>query len=110
MELTLHYAEHGGEFGAANATEYEEMADMFWADPKPSHVHECRRSRGDIVRFDSSTQAYSVIDGKSAIRTFFKPIPCVSVVVPQRASMKSAGRCHDYASNLLYFQARCQQW
>jgi pyocin large subunit-like protein len=110
MELIQHFGEHGNEFGAATDTEYEALADAFWHDPKPAHVQECRRRRGDILRFDPITQTLSAVDNKSVIRTFFKPIPCVSVTVPQRAAMKAAGRCHDYTDNLLYFQARCRQW
>lgn len=105
-----HFADHGSEFGVTSSAEYEQIADKFWVDPKPAHVHECRRRRGDIIRFDPHDQTFSVVDSKSVIRTFFKPIPCVCISVPQRALEKLSGRCHDYASNLLYFQARCQQW
>lgn len=90
--------------------EYQTLADAFWSDPKPAHVHECRRRRGDIIRFDPTSQTFSAVDNKSVIRTFFKPIPCGSITIAQRAAMRNAGRCHDYADNLLYFQARCKQW
>jgi hypothetical protein len=109
-ELMLHYAEHGNEFGANNSHEYEQFADMFWAEPKPAHVRECRRRLGDIIRFDPNDQTFSVVDNKSVIRTFFKPIPCVAIPAQQRVAEKKAGRCHSYADNVKYFQARCQQW
>jgi hypothetical protein len=83
------------------------MADAFWGDPKPPHVLEHRRKRGDLIRFDTNTEAMSVVDGKSVIRTFFRPVPCVSLPVAQRAATKLLGRCHDHATNLLYFQAEC---
>jgi len=110
MELTQHYADHGKDFGASSRNEYEQFADMFWAEPKPAHVHEYRRRLGDIIRFDPRDQTFSVVDNKSVIRTFFKPIPCVSIPAPQRAAEKMAGRCHGYADNIQYFQARCAQW
>lgn len=110
MELAQHYAEHGNEFGANSGNEYEQFADTFWVEPKPTHVQECRRRFGDIIRFDPNDQTFSVVDSKGVIRTFFKPIPCVSIQAPLRAAEKKAGRCHSYADNVKYFQARCQQW
>lgn len=110
LELLQHYADHGSEFAASDAAEYAQMADDFWATPKQPHVHECNRGRGDVVRFDPMTDVYSVIDSARMIRTFFKPVPCVSVSVPQRATMKRAGQCHDEASNLIYFRVRCTKW
>jgi pyocin large subunit-like protein len=109
-QLNLHYVLHGAEFGATNANEYEQMADGFWAVPKPAHVHECVRKSGDVVRFDAHTQAYGVVNAKGAIRTFFKPVPCVSLPAPQRAAAKLSGRCHGHASNLIYFQVECKRW
>jgi len=105
-----HYADHGNEFGAANTTDYEKLADAFWIDPKPAHMRECRRRQGDIVRFDPVTQACSIIDSKSMIRTFFKPVPCASLPLEQRAAVKSVGRCHGYSDNLIYFQMECKRW
>src|SRR6266436_3130863 len=110
LELLQHYADHGSEFGANGPIEYERMADDFWANPKQLHVQECRRGRGDLVRFDPMTNGYSVIDHANVIRTFFKPVPCASVALPQRATMKMAGQCHSEATNLIYFRVRCKQW
>lgn len=86
------------------------MADAFWSNPKPSHIQQCKRKRGDVVRFDPATQAYGVVDGSNVIRTFFKPIPCASVPELQRSAMSKAGRCHAEKDNLIYFQVRCKQW
>ena len=111
LELRQHYADHGAEFRVTTIAEYEALADALWADPKPAHIHEYRRRRGDIIRYDPTTEAFGVVDNKSVIRTFFKPIPCASIsVVVERIMMKQSGKCHDYATNLEYFRVRCQQW
>ena len=110
LELIQHYAQHGVEFGASSASEYETIADALWSDPKPPHIHECRRSRGDSVRFDSIKDAYSVIDSRRVIRTLFRPIPCISVNETSRAAMQRAGQCHGEVDNLSYFHKRCKQW
>jgi pyocin large subunit-like protein len=109
-QLHLHYAEHGGEFGAADASQYEALADSLWNEPRPSHIEECQRNQGDIVRFDKMTQAYGVIDKNRRLRTFFKPIPCSSIATTQRAAMRQRGRCHGEVSNLLYFERECKRW
>lgn len=110
MELTQHYADHGSEVEAANEKDYETLADMFWREPKPVQMHECRRKGGDILRFDPLTDTYSVVDSKSVIRTFFRPIPCVSIPMPQQVLVRRSGRCHPYADNLIYFQMECRRW
>jgi hypothetical protein len=110
LELIQHFADHAAEFAATTAVDYEAMADAFWADPKPAHVLEHRRRRGDLVRFDTITETMSVVDSKSMIRTFFKPVPCSSLPIAQRAAIKLLGRCHDKADNLLYFHSVCSIW
>ena len=108
-QMNLHYLAHGADFGAANAIEYERMADAFWAVPKPAHVHECMRKSGDIVRYDPHTAAYSVVDAKGVIRTFFKPVPCVALPTGERTTARRSGRCHDHPNNLVYFQTECKR-
>jgi pyocin large subunit-like protein len=103
--LARHYVDHGSDFGSLGAADYEALADQFLGGAKPPHIQERRRANGDIVRFDFLTEAYGVIDGSGVIRTFFKPVPCASIAdLVIRAAAKKAGRCHGYASNLLYFQ------
>ncbi len=110
MELMQHYEDHKDEFAIATVADYEAVADAFWSNPKPPHVLEHRRRRGDLIRFDTIAGIISVVDGKSVLRTFFKPVPCASLPPAQRSPAKLAGRCHDHASNLLYFQAECAKW
>jgi pyocin large subunit-like protein len=107
MQLQRHYQDHGADFGCADASEYERLADEFLSGPRQSHVHECTRSGGDLARFCTVTEAYGVVGSNGVIRTFYKPIPCISVPRATRAAMQSAGRCHDKATNFLYFKARC---
>ena len=46
-QLLRHFADHGAEFGANSAAEYEARADAFLGQPKTAHVHECARKGGD---------------------------------------------------------------
>jgi hypothetical protein len=73
-------------------------------------ILECVRGRGDRCRFDTLTEMYGILSGKGEIRTFYKPTPCASVPMSNRAAMKLAGRCHNQANNLLYFKAECTRW
>jgi hypothetical protein len=109
-QLRLHYAAHGTDVGAASAGEYEALADRFLAQPKGAGTEECKRSRGDTVRFDPTTDEFGVLDAKGVIRTYFKPVPCASVPSANRSKIKQTGRCHDYSTNLLYFQEKCKRW
>ena len=86
---------------------YEKIADDMWINPKPGHLEECVRPQGHVVRFDPNTDAYCVLGSDRTLRTLFKPIPCVSVPLPQRPAQQKAGRCHQYPTNVAYFKARC---
>lgn len=105
-----HFAEHGEEFKAGTPQEYVQMADEFLSGNKPAHIHECRRKRGDLLRFDPVTEAYGVLDGNGTIRTFFKPVPCVTIPLSQRVLVRLSGRCHGHPDNLSYFQSECKRW
>ena len=109
-QLHRHYAEHGLEFGAKTVIEYETFADTFLGAVKPPHVLECARSKGDVVRFDPTTDAYGVLDRSGIIRTYFKPLRCATVPAAQIAAMRLAGKCHDRTSNLEYFKVKCTKW
>jgi pyocin large subunit-like protein len=109
-QLNRHYQEHGIEFGAATVKEYEILADAFWANPKPVHVHQCVRGKGDTVRFDPTTETFSVLDTSFVVRTFFKPKPCSTIPEPARTVIRNSGRCHDETSNLQYFYQECKRW
>lgn len=110
VHLNGHYQKHGSNFGCADENQYEAMADEFLGGPKQSSVLECVRGRGDLCRFDMLTEAYGILSAKGEIRTFYKPIPCASVPIINRAGIESAGLCHPNATNLLYFKAECARW
>jgi pyocin large subunit-like protein len=106
-----HFTEHGADFGAMDAKEYEELADTFLGGPAPlGSAHECTRKMGDKLRYDPTTQAYGVLDSRGVIRTFYKPVPCASLSAASRVAMQSTGRCHGHANNFLYFQSECRRW
>lgn len=108
-QLLRHYAEHGKDFGASNAKDYERMAREFLEEPIGS-IRECIRSGGDIVRFDPATDRFGVVGCDGVIRTFFKPIPCASIAGPYRMLLKTMGRCHQHADNAKYFIEECKRW
>jgi len=109
-QLNRHYQAHGAEFECASAAEYEEQADTFLSGSLSTSAFQCVRKQGDLVRYDTSTQAYGVLDKNRVIRTFFKPVPCASVPALARKAVAQSGRCHGQATNLLYFQSECQKW
>ena len=108
-ELRRHFGEHGEEFGASNAREYEELADMFLGSATTSDIHECKRRCGHMIRYDAKTEAFGVLDVDGIILTCYKPVPCSSVPFLQRDAAKEAGRCHKYPNNLVYFQMECNK-
>lgn len=77
FERDLHFKKHGHKFGAADAVEYERMADHFMYGPLDPDARECTRPVGptgvqDKVRFDFGThyEAIACIV-PSFLRTFF---------------------------------------
>jgi len=109
-QLNRHYTEHGADFGANSAAEYETLADMFLGGAKAPAIQECVRGKGDVVRFNPATDEYGVLDSNGTIRTYFKPVPCSSLSGAIRIVMMQTGRGHRHASNLLYFQSECNRW
>jgi len=109
QQLNRHFQEHGGDFGASNASEYEDMADTFLGASPATTVHECIRRCGMKVRYDPADESFGIIDSDNVIKTFFKPVPCSSLPGAVRHANKQAGRCHSCANNLVYFKAECQK-
>jgi pyocin large subunit-like protein len=108
-QLNRHFTEHGDDFSASSAIEYEEMADIFLGGDKPETVHECARPEGTRLRYDRSSEAFGVLGLDGTIRTYFKPIPCSSLPGAARESARQSGRCHPHANNLVYFKSECQR-
>lgn len=73
--LEAHYRNHGSDFGAKSASDYETMANNFLTSPKPNGVLEKTRANGDILRFDPATGDFGVVTNGGIIRTYYKPAP-----------------------------------
>jgi hypothetical protein len=73
--LVAHYKNHGSDFGAKSASDYERMANKFLTGPKPNGVLQKTRPNGDIVRFDPATGDFGVVTSNGTIRTYYKPAP-----------------------------------
>ena len=73
LERDLHFAKHGHEFGAANASDYERMADGFMFGPTQADARECLRPGGkDRVRFGFTTHIQGVACTQPVfVRTLF---------------------------------------
>jgi hypothetical protein len=85
-----HYKDHGREVGAINAVHYVRMARMFAKNPPSSALVKTRKSNGDKIIFDPSTDRFAVIKSNGQLRTFFVPDPTK----------------HGHKSNLDYFNAQ----
>jgi pyocin large subunit-like protein len=109
VQLSRHFGEHGSDFGASNAEEYEQMADDFLGGTKPKDIHECYRNNGSCIRYDPDSEAFGILDRGGIIRTYYKPVPCASVPYHMREATKQAGRCHPCANNLVYFKGECKK-
>lgn len=74
MKRDLHFQKHGHEFGAADAAEYERMADDFMFGPMDlRNVRECRRpNRGARLRFNTWNRRFGSASGAPEyIKTFY---------------------------------------
>jgi pyocin large subunit-like protein len=106
-QMNRHFSEHGDDFGARSAVEYEEMADRFLSGDKSESMHECTRACGMKLRYDQNSEAFGVLDRDRIIRTYFRPVPCSSLPGAIRESRRRAGRCHRHANNLVYVKLEC---
>ena len=89
-KLLDHFARHGGDFGAASASDYEQMANDFLNDPRPTGVLDKTRANGDTVRFNPATQEFGIVKADGTLRTYYKPDPLI----------------HGFPSNMDYFNAQ----
>jgi hypothetical protein len=72
-ERDTHFVKHGHKLGAADASEYESMADEFMDGPL-GDAHECSRPEHDRVRFGFVTHLEGIARPTPApecIRTFY---------------------------------------
>jgi len=86
-----HFANHGSDFGATSEVEYEAMAVAFLNSPVRGTILQGIRSNGDVVRFNTATEAFAVMRRDGVIRTYFKPDPY----------------WHGFSDSLAYFRREC---
>lgn len=92
--LADHHARHGAQLGAADVSQYQEMADTFLGGPRDaSTTLECIRRNGDRLRYNQVTEEFGILTSLGVIRTYYKADPTV----------------HGYPHNLAYFLAKCEQ-
>jgi pyocin large subunit-like protein len=109
VQLKDHFRKHGDDFRASSAEEYERMADEFLSGKTQEGVHDCIRSCGMLLRYDSTNETFGILDAQSIIRTYFKPVPCSQVPYHEREATRQAGRCHASPNNVIYFKAECKK-
>ena len=71
--------------------------------PKRPTMLECNRSKGDVVRYDTATLEFGVMSASGYLRTYYRPIPCSSLVGVPKVG------CHSYTDNVVYFTATCKK-
>jgi pyocin large subunit-like protein len=104
--LKSHWGDHWDDFAVANAVRYEHLADRFLSGPKVASYFECNRSRGDLVRYNPSTNELGVISKDGIIRTYFKPVRCASLP----AALSGIKKCHNAPTNMQYVESLCTQY
>ena len=90
--LPDHFKKHGKNFRAADAEEYERLADDFLGRPIGKTERECVKANGDKIRYNDYTNDFGVIRSDGVIRTFYKP--------------KLMGQ---YRTFIDYFEAKCKE-
>jgi pyocin large subunit-like protein len=98
-ELAIHFAKHQADFTVTGALAYELEAERFLLSPTRPSLLECKRSGGDLVRYDTATEEFAVLSGAGVIRTYYKPVPCVVRMVQY---------CHGEPDNVQYFRKTCK--
>ena len=103
-QLAKHFIYHGADFGCVDIYEYEKLARNFMGGTRQVHVLECTRLKGDILRYDPNIKAFGVVSSAGVLRTFYRPVPCVSLPPNMRERY-----CHGEATNEDYFSAECKK-
>ena len=76
MQRDIHFQSHGHEFGAADAAQYEQMADAFMTSPRTADMREgVRRHFRHRIRFDDSTFHFgvAVVGPPEVLLSFYIP-------------------------------------
>ena len=67
-----HFKKHGGELLSRSDGDYERQADRFLGGSQRPSQHQCKRTKGDLVRFDCTTDEFGVLSVAGYIRTYFR--------------------------------------
>ena len=100
-----HFGWHYIDFSVRNASAYERMADTFLSAPKSASFFECFRSRGDLVRYDRTTNQLGVISKDGIIRTYYTPRFCAAAPL----FLRMAKKCHNEPTHEAYVRLLCSQ-
>jgi len=102
-ERLIHHAKHKAQFPGLTDIQYEELADVFLRRTPALELLECERKKGDVLRYDTATGEFGVLSATGIIRTYFKPVPCISLPVEIRTN------CHGKPTNIDYFNSECRK-
>jgi len=85
QQRDMHFARHGHEFGAADALQYEQLADAFMIMPLAITMRECIRPNGtDRVRINVANKHFGVgVVSSNVIQTYY--------IVPLRKLIRRGG-------------------
>ena len=90
------FAKNGGDFGAANETDYVKKAHTF-VDRPPHGVETIDRSNGDKLIYDPAGNVFAVVSRDGAPRTMFKPRDGASYWAQQKDRESQRGKGGGYA-------------
>ena len=70
-QLRSHYQKHRRDFPKMTISQYANAADQFLGGPRGVITLECRRSNGEIVRFNIFSQKFGVLTQNGRIKTYY---------------------------------------
>ena len=92
------FAKNGGDFGAANETDYVKKAHNFVERP-PHDADTIERSNGDKLIYDPAGNVFAVVSRDGAPRTMFKPRDGASYWAQQKDREAKRGKTRAESSD-----------
>jgi pyocin large subunit-like protein len=92
------FAKNGGDFGAANETDYVKKAHSFVERP-PRDADTLERSNGDKLIYDPAGNVFAVVSRDGAPRTMFKPRDGASYWAQQKDREAKRGKTRAESSD-----------
>jgi hypothetical protein len=94
IQRDLHFLKHGHKFGAANADEYEKMAEDFMYGPMKISMRECTRpNKAHRLRYNDLNRHFGAACVAPAVLMTFYPVPSRTI--------------HHHGGNAAYFAHEC---